>query len=112
MLGELGTSSAYIESAGTVKVASWLGPRPKPSDRPLITAPQMQEFVGRGGLLKVMQEAKRFVTTRILPEVPIDGGDRSLRPALRFWACHFLPHLLFSRSQKPEAHGPHRREIT
>ena len=74
MLEELGTRSAYIESAGTVEVASWLGPRPKPSDRPLITVAQMQEFVSRGGLLEVMQEVKKFVTTRILPEVPIMVG--------------------------------------
>jgi len=50
MLEELGTRSAYIEPAGTVEVASWLGPRPKPSDQPLITAAQMEVFVGRGGL--------------------------------------------------------------
>ncbi|MGD0955553.1 MAG: hypothetical protein ABR953_01825 [Candidatus Acidiferrales bacterium] len=50
MLEELGTTSAYIESAGNVEVASWLGRRPKPSDRPLITAAQMEVFVGRGGL--------------------------------------------------------------
>jgi arginase family enzyme len=63
-----------IEPAGRFPLASWLGPRPKPSDRRLVTQERMQQFLDDDGPLKTAQKLRNFVMANILPGVPVMVG--------------------------------------
>jgi arginase family enzyme len=59
---------------GKFPVPSWLRPRPEPSDRALITAHNMQDFIAGGGLLKEKEKLHDFVAGSIFPQMPVMIG--------------------------------------
>lgn len=63
-----------LEAAGKFPVASWLGPRPNPLDRALVTRENMQRFLDDGGISELVGRLRNFVSRRILPSVPVMIG--------------------------------------
>ncbi len=63
-----------IQPIGRFPVPSWLWPKPKPSDLPLVTAESLGDFYDSGGLLKIVRRLQSFVTERVLPATPIMLG--------------------------------------
>ncbi len=63
-----------IQPFGRFSVPSWLWPKPKKSDRPLVNAQSLVDFFDSGRLLTIAKEIQCFVTDRILPETPIMIG--------------------------------------
>ena len=74
MLGELTMRERSIEPAGRFPVPSWLGPRPKPSDQPMLTQERVQQFLDDDGPLKTANELRNFVADKILPGLPVMIG--------------------------------------
>jgi len=64
----------HIELAGKFPVPSWLWPKPKPSDLPLVTTQNMEDFFDSEGLLEIVKQLQSFITNRIFPEIPIMLG--------------------------------------
>jgi arginase family enzyme len=64
----------YIQPVGRFSVPSWLWPKPKQSDRPLVNAGNMADFFDSGQLFNIVKELQCFVTDSILPETPIMVG--------------------------------------
>jgi len=64
----------HIELAGKFPVPSWLWPKPKPSDLPLVTAQNMGNFFDSGELLTIIKQLQFFVTKTIFPGIPIMIG--------------------------------------
>jgi len=63
-----------IELIGKLPIPSWLGARPRPVDRSLISKEWMELFVRRGGLLKLSSQVKLFVQEKVLPAGPVMLG--------------------------------------
>ena len=63
-----------IQPVGRFPVPSWLWPKPKQSDLPLVTAKSLGDFYDSGGLLKIVRQLQSFVTESVLPETPIMLG--------------------------------------
>ncbi len=63
-----------IELIGKLPVPSWLGARPQPVDRSLISKEWMEAFVTRGGLLRLSTQLKLFVKEKVFPAVPVMLG--------------------------------------
>ena len=63
-----------IQPVGRFPVPSWLWPKPKQSDLPLVTAKSLGDFFDSGGLLKIVRQLQSFVTESVLPEIPIMIG--------------------------------------
>lgn len=64
----------YVELAGKFPVPSWLRPRPQASDRHLVDAKNLQQFVANGGLLETMKRLRDFVERNVFPAFPIMVG--------------------------------------
>jgi len=63
-----------IQPFGRFSIPSWLWPKPKKTDRPLVNARSMADFFDSGRLLIMAKELQGFVTDRILPATPIMVG--------------------------------------
>ena len=63
-----------IEMAGKFPVPSWLWPKPKPSDLPLINAANMGSFFDSDYLLEIVRQLQSFVKDSIFPGIPIMLG--------------------------------------
>ena len=63
-----------IRPIGRFHVPSWLWPKPKQSDLPLVTAKNVQDFYDSGSLFKIIKQLQNFVTESVLPEIPIMIG--------------------------------------
>jgi arginase family enzyme len=63
-----------IQPFGRFSVPSWLWPKPKQSDRPLVSAKNMADFYDSGQLLNIIKELQCFVTDSIFPETPVMVG--------------------------------------
>ncbi len=63
-----------IQPIGRFPVPSWLWPRPKQSDLPLVTAKNMGDFYDSDGLFKIVKQLQSFITESVLPEIPIMIG--------------------------------------
>ncbi len=63
-----------IQPIGRFPVPSWLWPKPKQSDLPLVTAQNMEDFFDSGGLFKIVKQLQSFITENVLPEMPIMIG--------------------------------------
>lgn len=63
-----------IEMAGKFPVPSWLWPKPKPSDLPLINAANMGSFFDSGYLLEIVRQLQSFIKDSIFPGIPIMLG--------------------------------------
>jgi arginase family enzyme len=59
---------------GRFPVPSWLWPKPKQSDLPLVTAKNMEDFFDSGSLFKIVKQLQSFITASVLPEIPIMIG--------------------------------------
>jgi arginase family enzyme len=64
----------YIQPIGRFPVPSWLWPKPKQSDVPLVTAKNVEDFYDSDSLLKIINQLQSFVTKNVLPEIPIMIG--------------------------------------
>jgi len=64
----------HIRSFGRFPVPSWLWPKPKQSDLPLVTAKNMADFFDSGSLFKIVKQLQCFITNSIFPEIPIMIG--------------------------------------
>jgi arginase family enzyme len=64
----------HFELAGKFPIPSWLGPRPQLSDRHLVNAKNLQQFVANGGLVETMKGVRDFVERNIFPAFPIMVG--------------------------------------
>jgi arginase family enzyme len=74
MVRELGFRAGLIELMGSVRLPSWVTPRPKPGDEALLTQASMQAFLDGGGALAVAQQVHEFVSRQVLPLRPIMIG--------------------------------------
>lgn len=71
---QLTETKIEIDRLGRFPLASWLGPRPSPSDQALLTQEQARKFLNGDGPFKTACELREFVLTRILPGIPIMVG--------------------------------------
>jgi arginase family enzyme len=63
-----------IQPIGRFPIPSWLWPKPKQSDLPLVTVKNMGDFFDRGSLFKIIKQLQSFVTNSVLPEIPVMIG--------------------------------------
>jgi len=63
-----------IRPIGRFPVPSWLWPKPKQTDLPLVTAKNLGDFYDSGDLLKIVKQLQGFITESVLPETPIMIG--------------------------------------
>ncbi|MFX0070047.1 MAG: arginase family protein [Candidatus Hermodarchaeota archaeon] len=64
---------------GKFPIETWLTPKPKIEDYPLLDPLKYQEFVNSGAVKKVSVDLERFVSDKILPDIPLMiGADHSL----------------------------------
>jgi arginase family enzyme len=63
-----------IQPIGRFPVPSWLWPKPKQSDLPLVTAKNIEDFFDSDSLLKIVKQLQYFVKNSVLPEMPIMIG--------------------------------------
>jgi arginase family enzyme len=63
-----------FELGGKFSIPSWQRPRPLPSDRHLVSADNMQQFVANGGLFEITKRLQNFVEKNIFPAFPIMVG--------------------------------------
>ncbi|WP_022666200.1 arginase family protein [Desulfospira joergensenii] len=67
------------ENLGSLPVPGWLGPKPGPTDRSKISTENFISFIDSDGCRKMADEAGRFVSEKILPDIPLMIGiDHSL----------------------------------
>lgn len=65
------TLTGRVRAAGKVQVPSWLTPRPRLEDGPLIDPASYRDFAEAGGLERVSSEVAAFTKERVLPDRPI-----------------------------------------
>jgi arginase family enzyme len=63
-----------IQPIGRFPVPSWLWPKPKQSDLPLVTPKNIAAFYDSGGLLNIINQLQSFVIKSVLPGVPVMIG--------------------------------------
>jgi arginase family enzyme len=63
-----------IKMAGKFPVPSWLWPKPKPSDWPVVNAENMRSVTDSGYLLEIIKQLQSFVTANIFPGIPVMLG--------------------------------------
>lgn len=61
----------HFEFAGNYPIPSWLGLKQHASDRHLVNAKKLQQFVANGGLLETMEGVRDFIERNISPAFPI-----------------------------------------
>ena len=59
---------------GKFPIPSWLGPRPLPADRPLITSEHFGSFYENKGFWETSRQIKHFVMEKIFPATPLMIG--------------------------------------
>jgi arginase family enzyme len=64
----------HFELAGKYPIPSWLGPRPCASNRHLVNAKNLQEFVTNGGFFETKKGVQDFVERKVFPALPIMLG--------------------------------------
>jgi arginase family enzyme len=68
-----------IKPVGKFPIPSWLWPKPKPSDAPVINPEMVASFFDSGELLAITQRLSTYVNDMILPDIPVMlGVDHSL----------------------------------
>ena len=63
-----------IRPMGRFPVPSWLWPKPKQSDLPLVNTKNMEDFFDSGDLLKIIKRLQHFVSNNIFPDAPVMLG--------------------------------------
>ncbi|MBT3176001.1 MAG: hypothetical protein HOG03_03805 [Desulfobacula sp.] len=67
------------DNLGSLQVQSWLGPKPHSKDRSKINTENFISFIDSNGCKKFADDVDKFVTDRILPDIPcLIGIDHSL----------------------------------
>jgi arginase family enzyme len=64
----------HIKQFGKFPVPSWLWPKPKQSDFPLVNAENMADFFDNDGVLKVARQLEHYVANNIFPDIPMMIG--------------------------------------
>lgn len=63
-----------LEPTGKFPVPSWLWPKPKPADLPLVNAQNMGKFFDSNRPVEIVEDLQSFVRERIFPDIPVMLG--------------------------------------